>query len=322
MSNECPYCHFNRIIKYCKRGDKQRYQCTSCKRTWTEKSPSQNKAKQVMNDSIILDYINGTVVMDLVERYGKSERTIRRLLEDLPDVKVKILGNSDVIGMDVTYFGKSWGILLVMDLIRKIPVYCTDIIGSESVEDYEEAIRALAHAGPLPKACVVDGRSGVAEMLERYHIAVQMCQFHQVSIVKRYLASDPKLEPNRQLKELMIDLKYLNEEQFLRRFFLWRSEWLTWVNESYTNESGKKELVHQKTHSAMNSILRHYDHLFTFEHYPELEIPRTNNILEGNFSILKSKLLQHKGCNKTTKIKIINLLLSIKQGELPTGFGK
>ena len=54
-----------------------------------------------------------------------------------------------------------------------------------------------------PKACVIDDRKGVAEDLEDAGILVQMCHFHMWQIVKRYIAGEPLLTPNIELKSIM-----------------------------------------------------------------------------------------------------------------------
>lgn len=50
--------------------------------------------------------------------------------------------------------------------------------------------------------------------------------------------------------------------------------------------------------------------LFTFEDYPGLNIPNTNNMIEGVHSELKRRLANHRGLKKGQKIKFVRIFLS------------
>ena len=54
------------------------------------------------------------------------------------------------------------------------------------------------------QAVVVDDRPGIKTSFKG--IPIQMCQFHQIQIVNRYLTKNPKLIPSIQLKTIIEDL--------------------------------------------------------------------------------------------------------------------
>ena len=47
-------------------------------------------------------------------------------------------------------------------------------------------------------------------------------------------------------------------------------------------------------------------YLFVFEDYPDLEIPKTTNVLDGKFADLKNKLRNYNGLSKARKMKFID----------------
>ena len=66
--------------------------------------------------------------------------------------------------------------------------------------------------------------------------------------------------------------------------------------------------------SAYASIKRYMDYIFTYEKYPELNIEKTTNRLEGLFSELKRKLNNHNGLSQSHKIMFIKDFLNKKSG--------
>ena len=47
-----------------------------------------------------------------------------------------------------------------------------------------------------------------------FDIPVQMCQFHQVQIVTRYLTRRPKPQASKELRSIVLKLKSLTEKAF------------------------------------------------------------------------------------------------------------
>lgn len=56
------------------------------------------------------------------------------------------------------------------------------------------------------------------------------------------------------------------------------------------------------------------DYIFTYEKYPELNIEKTTNRLEGLFSELKRKLNNHNGLSKSHNVMFIKDFLNKKSG--------
>ena len=70
-------------------------------------------------------------------------------------------------------------------------------------------------------------------------------------------------------------------------------------------------LIHERTYKAYRSLKNNMAYLYTFEKYPKLSIPQTNNSLEAINSHLKTKIRIHRGLTEERKCKIIEYYLYI-----------
>ena len=160
----------------------------------------------------------------------------------------------------------------------------------------------------------MDGRTGLAELLEDKGIYVQMCHFHMWQIVRRYLTNSPVLLPNIELKAIIDSFlsKHTHTDRFLFAAQMngWKNRHHDWLDERYKNEYGKYEYSHEETRRAYKAIKSHFPYLFTYEKHPELNIPKTSNMIEGKFGNAKDKLRLHHGYTDKLKIKIFFSLLS------------
>lgn len=306
----CPQC--NSSIKVVKIGrtssNRQRFKCKACGHTWTSKPHPSILAKTLWHN-LVFHNLN---TKELAEKYLKSERTIRRWLDKYiaPDIVPKHPERVSVIAMDVTYFGRSWGVLTVLDVHTGDALYIAETKSYETVWDYDRAIRALARQGVHPKAAIVDGKKGVVEMLEEYDIKVQFCQFHQLKLVTRYITRNPDMKPNQELRQIALTLTHTDEQHFTNYVYSWKIKYMDWITERTLSPDGKWEWTHPRTKQAIDSLTNNLPHLFTYQQYPELMIPNTNNKIEGIHSELKRRLANHRGLKRAQKIQFIRIFLS------------
>lgn len=250
---------------------------------------------------------------ELANKYKMSERNIRRKLNLYTSPEI-IPAKADVIAMDVTYFGRSWGILTAINVHNGKLLYCEPTNGYETAWDYGKAIKYLLKCGICPKSAIVDGKSGVINMLEGYGIKVQFCQFHQLKIITQCLTRKPVLTPNIELRNIALVLSHVNKEDFTTMIYGWKLRNEIWLQERSYGEDGKWEYTHRLTRRALNSLIANLPYLFTYQEYPELNIPNTNNKIEGLHSELKRRLNNHRGLKKTQKIQFARIFFSERTG--------
>jgi hypothetical protein len=87
----------------------------------------------------------------------------------------------------------------------------------------------------------------------------------------------------------------------------WENRWNDFLKErSKDEQTGRTHFTHKKLRSAWRSIRNNLPYLFVFEHYKELNIPKTTNDLEGSFAALKKRLNNHNGLTLERKKKFID----------------
>jgi hypothetical protein len=186
-------------------------------------------------------------------------------------------------------------------------------IRTESVYEYQIGKKHLEKNSFIITAVVIDGKKGVKQLFS--DVPVQMCQYHQIKIINRYLTLNPKLEAGKELRKIVATLIHTNEKQFTNDLNNWHKKWEIFLKEKTTNlETGKWCYTHKKVRSAYRSLKTNLSILFTYQKYPDLNIPNTNNSIEGFFNSLKSHVNIHRGLNNSRRYKVIKEVLKGRPG--------
>ena len=181
----------------------------------------------------------------------------------------------------------------------------------ETIADYLEGVKWLKDNGFMIYGVVIDGMRGLAQALSPY--PVQLCQFHQMLTVRRYLTREPDLEASRELLDLVKTMARTDKESFASLFKKWYDKHKDIVNERVSDKRIKKKTppyMRPRLRSAYLSVKRNMPLLWTFYDNPNLGIPNTNNGLEGIFSDLKTKLRVHSCITKEHRKKLIDEYLT------------
>jgi len=205
--------------------------------------------------------------------------------------------------MDTTYWGRAFGVMLFKDSITNenlLKYY----VKAETNAKYIEGIEALKMQGFILTAIVCDGRKGLIKSFK--DIPVQMCNFHQVAIIRRYLTKEPKMQASRELWKHVLLLTKTDKESFEGGLNEWYNKWADFLNERKVDSKGKNRYVHKKLRSAYRSLKTNLPWLFTWYDNMELRIPNTTNAIDGHFADLKNKLRNHNGLSKKRKTKFID----------------
>lgn len=192
---------------------------------------------------------------------------------------------------------------------KKKVIYWKEV-RSESMEWYRSGISRLQTQGWTIKAIVCDGRKWFFTAF--WNIPVQMCQFHQIQIVTRYLTKHPKTDAWKALRALTLLITKTDKESFSYWLDQWWEDYADFMNEYSINpETNRKQYTHKRLRSAYRSIRNNLSYLWTwYDHIWEIDIPNTTNALDGSFSHLKEKITIHRGLTKERRLKMISSLLS------------
>lgn len=215
--------------------------------------------------------------------------------------------SSVIVLMDTTYWGRNFGVMLFKDatsgrnLLKTYVKYETNLL-------YSQGIAVLKANGFTIQAIVCDGRKGLVQAFK--DIPVQMCQFHQSAIIRRYLTKKPKLVAAQELLTVVDLMKMTDKESFEGALGMWIEKWQDFLDERTTSpETGKTFYTHKRLRSAYRSLKYNLPWLFTWYNHPELNIPNTTNAIDGHFADLKNKLRNHNGLSLKRKMKFIDEFL-------------
>jgi len=222
-------------------------------------------------------------------------------------LKKEVAADGYVFAADCTFFGRGYGFVVFRALEIKKNVYARSLL-YETTADYQRGRMVLQKQGFKFKAIVLDGISGVRSLFS--DIPVQMCHFHQKQLIQRYLTLNPKLEAGIELKAIVSTLTDTTEKRFTVEFNDWCDKWQDFLKERTVNPETKRwSYTHKRVRSARRSLKNNLPFLFTYQRYPELNIPNTTNALEGSFSWLKQDVNIHRGFTRQLKDKIIEHIL-------------
>ena len=216
-----------------------------------------------------------------------------------------------VVIADTAFWGRQYGVCVFRAWPLATNIWWREV-ASEFMAHYRYGRAILEERGWTLQAAVVDGRRGFLNVFN--DIPVQICQFHQMKQVTKYLTRRPKTDAGKELRELTLTLPDTDEETFTNTLNKWHATWGDFIEEKTTETfiTGKTKwyYTHKKVRSAYRSLKHNLPYLFTYQKYPELNIPNTTNSLDGSFSALKRKLAVHHGLRRDRRFKVISQLLN------------
>lgn len=214
---------------------------------------------------------------------------------------------STIVVPDTTFWGRHYGVTVFRSWDLRRNVWWNEV-SSEKQAHYHYGRKILEERGWTFTAAVVDGRRGLAVVFK--DIPVQVCHFHQLKTVTKYLTRRPKTEAGRALRALALTLPHTDERTFAEALDAWERKWHAFYTEkTYVTGTKHWRYTHKNVRSAFLSLQRNLPNLFTYQKYPSLNIPNTTNTIDGFFAGLKKKVGAHHGLRRDRRYKLICELL-------------
>lgn len=300
----CPYCVSIRTKKKGKQDGVQRYQCNDC----GKKFRSKRNQKRVA-DTLWDKYTNKKQTLEeLAAEYGKSHVWIRKRLDEHTVLPATIKPCTTVIVVDTTFWGRQYGVLVFRSWTLKKNIWWGEV-ETEKVAHYHYARKLLEDKGWQFTAAVVDGRRGLANVFK--DIPVQVCHFHQLQTVTKYLTRRPKTDAGKELRTLALMLTKTDGKAFSKALSDYEKKWRYFLEEkTIVLGLNRPQYTHKNVRSALRSLKSNLTNLFTYQRYPDLNIPNTTNTIDGYFASVKKKVGQHHGLRRDRRFKVISELLS------------
>ena len=205
--------------------------------------------------------------------------------------------------MDTTYFGRIFGVMVFKDSISG-QILFKQYVKQETNNLYLFGVKEVARRGIKIQSIICDGRKGLLNLFDG--IPIQMCNFHQVATIRRYLTKKPKMQASQELWSHVLLLKNTDKESFEGGLNDWHIKWSDFLNERKIDAKGKNRYVHKRLRSAYRSLKTNLPWLFTWYDNLGLNIPNTTNAIDGHFADLKNKLRNHNGLSLERKKKFID----------------
>ena len=142
-----------------------------------------------------------------------------------------------VIVADMTFCRRTFGVCVLRSPHLKKNLYW-QAAERENASVYHECRWKLEQKGFEITAAVIDGRRGLIEVF--WDVPIQMCHFHQIRIVTRYLTSRPKLPAGQTLRVLAHTLSRTNEEEFKNQLDAWYAQWGSFLKERTVDQETKR----------------------------------------------------------------------------------
>ena len=296
---KCPLCGAVKTKKNGTRKGVQWYKCLICQHQFRSSVPL--STTEMWNA-----YQNGKqTISQLAEHNHLSTSSIKRRLRKIECIWTQpdLIGQMGYVHLDVTYWGHNWGVILALDETTNKPLYVA-FVKSETTQDYRTAIDSITTAGYTIRGIIIDGKKALFKEFEKHPI--QMCQFHILQIVRRYLTNNPKMKASVDLMLLMRKMRHQTKEGFEAEYAAWKRQYTEFLNKRVTHKDGRICYLHRKVRTVVRSIDFYLPYLFTFQRHEYEGMPNTNNKIEGTFTDLKKSLNNHTGMSQQNRKRFIS----------------
>lgn len=288
FTKKCPYCNSANVKKNGCRNKIQLYLCRDCGKQF-------RGGFKLSVQTIWNEYLEGKqTITEIAERYHVSTSTVQRMLRKhvLEWKQPDLWGYTGYVHLDATYWGHNWGVMLGIDDATGKVLYMA-FVKHETTMSYKIAVEEIIIAGYHIRGIIIDGKQELFDAFQAFPI--QMCQFHMLQIVRRYLTRNPKMNASRDLLDLFECMTYLDADLFWHEYKAWKNKYDAFLNKRTVHKDGKTYYLHRRIRTLVKSIEFYKPYLFTYQ-LPECEgMPNTNNKIEGTFTDLKKNLNNHSG---------------------------
>lgn len=252
----CKKCWWFEIKKDWFKRLRQRYKCKNCWHVFQ----NQKRNKTVEINKLWYEFsFWKQFYSELAIKYWVSIKTIQKKLDKYTFIEPQIKPTEIILLMDTTYFWDFW-IMAFKDYKSK-KIINFKIVKNENNTDYKNWVKELQKWWWIIKAIVCDWRKWLLTWFP--DIPTQMCNFHQVAIIRRYITKTPKLEANKELKWITELLVNTDKETFTYYLELYWKKYKYFLNEKAVWNDWKMHYIHKRTRSAYKSLKNNLKYLFT-----------------------------------------------------------
>ena len=120
----------------------------------------------------------------LALKYNCSVKTIQRKTDAVKTHRIMTFPSIVNVLIDTTYFGRTFGVMVFKDSLTG-QILFKQYVKQETNKLYLLGIEEITRRGIKIQSIIFDGRKGLLQLFDG--IPIQMCNFHQVAIIKKIL---------------------------------------------------------------------------------------------------------------------------------------
>lgn len=183
----------------------------------------------------------------------------------------------------------------------------------------------------LPSGAISDWKGAIVSAVATYcgRIPHQRCLAHVKRDCERLLPLRSPFEATRELRQIAQALLLVKTEEQQADWLVWLTTWEIAYGSILTERTRPETptrtgrqwwYTHGNVRRAYRILTKNQNHLFEFLYHSK--IPRTNNLLEGINSDLKTKLRAHRGMKANQQFHFVSWYLTFKKVKTPTDLKK
>lgn len=226
----------------------QRYKCTGCQYRFQHARRDTGKI-----ENIWYAYTHRKQTLgELAHTYGRSHVWVRKQLDAHEATPTDLVPQPTVIVADTTFWGRSYGVCVFRSWNLKRNIWWGEV-SSELMAHYHYGRKILEARGWMLTGAVIDGRRGLATVFK--DMPVQVCHFHQMKTVTRYLTRRPETQAGQDLRILMLTIPHTDEQTFTRKLTAWEQQYRACITEkTYVVGTKYWYYTHKNVRSAYRSL--------------------------------------------------------------------
>jgi transposase-like protein len=303
----------HKLVKNGKESGRQRWRCKICGTARVKHRPDVSRRNQ---SRLIKHYLtNTTTVANLIRHYPKSRTTFWRERSHYYTTCFPRKTNAQLLLIDAK--GLHPGVVaIVRDKLEPLNWNYGD---TETSELWRQTLASYQDV----RAIVSDGQKGIEKALDCLYgnqLIRQRCLVHVERNITQKITRHPETKAGQDLRWLIDCLFNVNTEldkiNFETIFFNLYGQHQDFLNHKTINLNPRVRRKWWHTHSDVRSAYRQihklieHGQLFAYIDHPELEIPRTTNLVEGGINARIDELLRvHRGIKPKHKQAIIDAYL-------------
>lgn len=210
--------------------------------------------------------------------------------------------------IDATYF-KQFCLICYQDFALKY-TQLHRFTDNENYEEIREDLENLKTLGLNIVSVTCDGHPAILKAIKTVfkEIPTQRCLVHIQRMCLIWLTSQPKSEAGKELRELVLKINKIKENndkvEFKKLLKQWHVKHKDYINQKSLNaETLRYWYTHKMVRRAFVTIKRALPNMFYY--IENSSIPKTTNSIESYFGHLKNHLDIHRGMTKKNRINFI-----------------